>query len=60
VVRRGRDAVLRLVDYRVLVHNHNTASATTYTQGDHNVSVHLMITVQKARKAILNSINHLP
>jgi hypothetical protein len=31
-----------------------------YTQDDQNVSVHLMITVQKARKNILNSFNHLP
>jgi hypothetical protein len=29
-------------------------------QGDQKVSVHLMITVQKTRKNILNSFNHLP
>jgi hypothetical protein len=31
-----------------------------YVQGDQKVSVHLMITVQKTRKNILNSFNHLP
>jgi hypothetical protein len=31
-----------------------------YMQGDQKVSVHLMITVQKTRKNILNSFNHLP
>jgi hypothetical protein len=29
-------------------------------QSDQKVSVHLMITVQKTRKNILNSFNHLP
>jgi hypothetical protein len=29
-------------------------------QGDQNVSVHLMITVQTTRKNVLNSFNHLP
>jgi hypothetical protein len=29
-------------------------------QGDQKVIVHLMITVQKTRKNILNSFNHLP
>jgi hypothetical protein len=29
-------------------------------QGDQNVSVRLMITVQKTRKNILNGFNHLP
>jgi hypothetical protein len=29
-------------------------------QGDQKVSVHLMITVQKTRKNILNNFNHLP
>jgi hypothetical protein len=29
-------------------------------QGDQNASVHLMITVQKKRKNILKSLNHLP
>jgi hypothetical protein len=29
-------------------------------QGDQKVSVHLMFTVQKTRKIILNSFNHLP
>jgi hypothetical protein len=29
-------------------------------QGDQKVSVHLMITVQKTRKNILNSLDHLP
>jgi hypothetical protein len=31
-----------------------------YIQGDQNVSVHLMITVEKTRKNILNVFNHLP
>jgi hypothetical protein len=31
-----------------------------FIQGDQKVSVHLMITVQKTRKNILNSFNHLP
>jgi hypothetical protein len=29
-------------------------------QGDQKVSLHLMITVQKTSKNILNSFNHLP
>jgi hypothetical protein len=29
-------------------------------QGDQKVSMHLMITIQKTRKNILNSFNHLP
>jgi hypothetical protein len=29
-------------------------------QGDQKISVHQMITVQKTRKNILNSFNHLP
>jgi hypothetical protein len=29
-------------------------------QGDQKVSLHLMITVQKTPKHILNSFNHLP
>jgi hypothetical protein len=29
-------------------------------QGDQKVCVHLMITVQKTSKIILNSFNHLP
>jgi 3-hydroxymyristoyl/3-hydroxydecanoyl-(acyl carrier protein) dehydratase len=29
-------------------------------QGDQKVSVHLMITVQKTSKNVLNSFNHLP
>jgi hypothetical protein len=29
-------------------------------QGDQKVPVHLMITVQKTHKNILNSFNHLP
>jgi hypothetical protein len=29
-------------------------------QGDQKVSAHLMITVQKTRKNILNSFSHLP
>jgi hypothetical protein len=33
---------------------------TLKIQGDEKVSVHLMITAQKARKNILNSFNHLP
>jgi hypothetical protein len=32
----------------------------THKQGDQNVSVHVMITVQKARKNILNNSNQLP
>jgi hypothetical protein len=32
----------------------------TFIQGDQKVFVHLMITVQKTRKNILNSFNHLP
>jgi hypothetical protein len=32
----------------------------TYVQDDQKVSVHLMITVQKTCKNILNSFNHLP
>jgi hypothetical protein len=31
-----------------------------HIQGDQKVSVHLMITVQKTRKNILNSFSHLP
>jgi hypothetical protein len=31
-----------------------------HIQGDQNVSVHLMITVQKTGKNILNSFKHLP
>jgi hypothetical protein len=31
-----------------------------HIQGDQKVSVHLMITVQKTLKNILNSFNHLP
>jgi hypothetical protein len=32
----------------------------TVIQGDQKVSAHLMITVQKTRKNILNTFNHLP
>jgi hypothetical protein len=35
-------------------------SMLTLIQGDQKVSAHLMITVQKTRKNILNSFNHLP
>jgi hypothetical protein len=35
-------------------------SVNEIIQGDQKVSVHLMITVQKTRKNILNSFNHLP
>jgi hypothetical protein len=35
-------------------------TAMLVIQGDQKVSVHLMITVQKIRKNILNSFNHLP
>jgi hypothetical protein len=31
-----------------------------FIQGDQKISVHLMITVQKTRKNILNSFSHLP
>jgi hypothetical protein len=31
-----------------------------YVQDNQNVSVHLMITLQKTRKNILNSFNHIP
>jgi hypothetical protein len=36
------------------------SSLPFFTQGDQKVSVHPMITVQKTRKNILNSFNHLP
>jgi hypothetical protein len=42
---------------------HKVADAIGCVQeiaGDQKVSVHLMITVQKTRKHILNSFDHLP
>jgi hypothetical protein len=39
---------------------HSSKRTEHYIQGDLKVSVHLMITVQKTRKNILNSFNHLP
>jgi hypothetical protein len=41
-------------------HRVSTQLQLTNTQGEQKVSVHLMITVQKTRKNILNSFNHLP
>jgi hypothetical protein len=35
-------------------------STDSHTQSNQKVSVHLMITVHKTRKNILNSFNHLP
>jgi hypothetical protein len=36
------------------------SSDKTVVQGDQKVSVHLIITVQKTHKNILNKFNHLP
>jgi hypothetical protein len=51
----------------ILVHCQNPRPEINFTcdwcniiQGDQKVSVHLMITVQKTCKNILNSFNHLP
>jgi hypothetical protein len=41
-------------------HKAQSRSITGEVQGDQKVSVLLMITVQKTRKNILNSFNHLP
>jgi hypothetical protein len=38
----------------------NRADWYVVIQGDQRVSVYLMITVQRTRKNILNSFNHLP
>jgi hypothetical protein len=44
----------------VVVSVFKTRCKPCVVQGDQKVSVHLMITVQKTRKNILNASNHLP
>jgi hypothetical protein len=57
--------LIGVMSYHIIIRGENTTCKICLhlgidVQGDQKVSVHLMITVQKKRKNILNSFNHLP